>query len=142
MTSSKEETFAAVPVRTASSLIPSAAGLAKLAGVGAAVGGSLGTVMLGAMQINAPGGSSWVDVPFSLMFGGGFGGAVGFVAAPLFGSLLLRRASVGQAILWTGLGTIAGVIATPFVGGLLTINGCIGFALGAVVLFLYSRRVG
>lgn len=123
-------------------LIPSAAGVARLAGIGAVVGGGLGTLMLGSMQINAPGGLSWVDVPFSLMFGGGFGAAVGAIAAPLFGSLLLRRASVGQAILWTGAGTIAGVIATSFTLGWLLLNGCLGFALGAILLSLYLRRGG
>ena len=142
MASLKSEEIAAIPPRSASSLIPSAKGLAKLAAIGAIVGGTLGTIMLGAMQINAPGGLSWIDVPFSLMFGGTFGAAVGVVAAPISASLLLRRATVGLAILWTGIGTVAGVLATPLVGGWLTLNGCLGFALGGVLLSVYSRRAG
>ena len=81
----KDDHVAAVPPRSASSLIPSGKGLAKLAGIGA---------------------------------------------------------TVGQAILWTGLGTVAGVLATPLLGGWLTLNGCLGFALGAALLSVYSRRVG
>jgi hypothetical protein len=119
------------------SVLPWMSGVAKLASVGAVVGGALGTLMLA--SINAPGGLSWIDIPFSLMFGGGFGAVAGFVLAPVFSVLLLRRATVGQAILWTAGGTVTGVAATAFTGGWLTLNGCIGFALGAVLLSLYSR---
>jgi hypothetical protein len=142
MTSLKRDEIVASPPNSAYALTPFVKGLATLAAVGAVVGGALGTIMLGAMQVRAPGGLSWIDVPFSLMFGGTFGAAVGGVAAPIFASLLLRRATVGQAILWTGIGTIAGVLATPLIGGRLTLNGCLGFALSSVLLSVYSRRVG
>jgi hypothetical protein len=140
MRSAQNDDVVSIPTGSASSIMPSAKGLAKLAGIGAVVGGSLGTVMLGAMQVAAPGGLSWIDIPFSLMFGGIFGAAVGTVATPIVAPLLLRRATVGQAILWTGAGTVAGVLATPLVGGWLTLNGCLGFAAGAILLSFFSRH--
>lgn len=139
MTSASDqiETREGAPV---SSARRAAQGTLTLAAVGAFVGGSIGTIMLAAFQVNAPGGLSWVDVPFSLMFGGGFGAAAGAVGAPIVGWALLRHVTVGRAILWTGIGTLAGALATRYTGGYLTLNSCIGFICGAILCRVSSRR--
>jgi hypothetical protein len=118
--------------------IPSA--LARVAALGALGGFVLGSLILGLLQHGSPGGWSWVDVPFSMMFGGTFGAVVGAVAAPVAGWFLFRHVPLGRAMAVTALGTLLGAALgwggarSPVLGG------CVGFFVAAVLLRL-SRRL-
>lgn len=94
----------------------------------------LGSLILFLLQRDAAGGWSWVDVPFSLMFGGGFGALVGVVAAPATGFLLFRHVPLGRAMAVTAAGTIAGAAIGFAAAGMPVIGGCAGFLVAAVLL--------
>lgn len=111
-----------------------ARGLAIVALLGAAGGFVLGSLILGLLQQRAPGGWSWVDVPFSMMFGGTFGALVGAVAAPVLGLFLFRHVPLGRAMLVTAAGTLAGAAIGLAVAGAPIIGSCAGFVVAAVLL--------
>jgi hypothetical protein len=117
-----------------------AGALARVAALGATGGFVLGSLILGLLQHSAPGGWSWVDVPFSMMFGGTFGALVGAVGAPLMGWLFFRHVPLGRAMLVTGAGTVAGAGIGLAAAGRPLIGGCLGF-LAAAVLLRFSRAV-
>jgi hypothetical protein len=116
----------------------SASALARVSALGAAGGFVLGSLILGLLQHNSPGGWSWVDVPFSMMFGGTFGALVGAVGAPVTGWLFFRHVPLGRAMIVTGAGTMAGAAIGLAVAGSPLIGGCVGF-LAAAVLLRFSR---
>lgn len=92
--------------------------LARVALLGTVGGFVLGSLILGLLQHNAPGGWSWVDIPFSMAFGGTFGALVGAIGAPATGWLFFRHVPLGRAMLVTGAGTLAGAaIASRRPGG-------------------------
>ena len=107
---------------------------ALLAGTGAAIGFVLGSALLAALQVGAPGGFHWnVDVPFGMALGGTFGAIVGGVGAPLLSWLFLRRVPLGRAIVWSTVATIVGAFA-GLLAGHPALGGCAGFGLGAIIL--------
>jgi hypothetical protein len=117
-----------------------AAGIALLILSGAVLGGAIGTVILFVIQFGAPGGVHLsIDVPFSLVIGGGFGALVGAVSAPLLGVTLLRRVPYGLAMLGTAAGTIVGA-ALGYPSDNVVKGGLAGYALAAAVLFLRYRH--
>lgn len=112
---------------------------ARVALLGAAGGFVLGSLILFLLQHDAPGGWSWVDVPFSMMFGGGFGALVGAIAAPAAGFLLFRHVPLGRAMAVTGAGTLAGAAIGLAAAGMPVLGGCAGFLVAAVLL-RFSRH--
>jgi hypothetical protein len=111
-----------------------------LAGIGGGVGFVIGTVLLAALQVSAPGGFNWaVDIPFGMMFGGTFGAAVGAVGAPAMTWLLLRHVPLNRAILLCALGTVGGALIGMAASGRPVIGGCTGFVLAAVVMRIVYR---
>lgn len=117
-----------------------AVGLALLGLSGAVLGGAIGTILLFVLQFRAPGGVHLgIDIPFSLVIGGGFGAIVGGVSAPLLGVTLLRRVPYGLAMLGTAAGTVLGAAAGFLLGNVVK-GGLAGYALAAVVLFLCYRH--
>jgi hypothetical protein len=117
-----------------------AMGMGLLIASGMFLGGTIGAVLLFVLQFGAPGGIHlWVDIPFALVIGGGFGGIVGALTAPLLGATILRHVPYGLAMLVTSVGTIAGaalgvIVGSPVKGGLA------GYALTACALFLCFRH--
>lgn len=113
--------------------------LARVAGLGAACGFVLGSLILGLLQHGAPGGWSWVDIPFSMMFGGTFGAVVGAIGAPTAGWLFFRQVPLGRAMGVTAAGTLLGAAVgwlgfrSPVIGG------CAGFLAAALLLRLTRR---
>ena len=117
-----------------------ATGVALLILSGAILGGAIGTVLLFVLQFGAPGGIHLsVDIPFSLVIGGGFGAVVGALSAPLLGATLLRRVPYGIAMLGTAMGALLGA-ALGAVWGSPVKGGLAGYALAAAVLFLRYRH--
>jgi hypothetical protein len=111
--------------------------------LGALGGCVIGTVLLAALQVGAPGGFHWaIDLPFSLMFGGTFGAAVGAVGAPLLAWVAFPHVPLGRAILATGLGTITGAVAGLTLAGAPVLGGCLGFLVAGVALRFHPRPVG
>ena len=111
--------------------------------LGALGGGAIGTVLLAALQVGAPGGFHWaIDLAFSLMFGGTFGAAVGAVGAPLLAWVAFPHVPLGRALLATGLGTITGAVAGLTLGGAPVLGGCLGFLVAGLALRFHPRPVG
>jgi hypothetical protein len=111
--------------------------------LGALGGCVIGTVLLATLQVGAPGGFHWaVTLPFSLMFGGTFGAAVGAVGAPLLAWVAFPHVPLGRAILATGLATVAGAAAGLMLGGAPVLGGCLGFLVAGVALRFHPRPVG
>jgi hypothetical protein len=110
--------------------------------LGALGGCVIGTGLLAALQVGAPGGFHWaIDLPFSLMFGGTFGAAVGAVGAPLLAWVAFPHVPLGRALLATGLGTVAGAAAGLMLGGAPVLGGCLGFLVTGVALRFHPRPV-
>lgn len=124
---------------TASHLRLTATALAQVAALGAVGGFLLGSVVLGLLQHGAPGGWSWVDVPFSMIFGGTFGAIVGAVGAPLSGWLFFRHVTLGRAMTITAIGTLAGAALGQGIGGWPLSGGCLGFLLAGFLLRFTQR---
>jgi hypothetical protein len=80
-----------------------------------------------------------IDIPFSLVIGGGFGAMVGAVSAPLLGITVLRRVPYGLAMLGTATGTLVGA-AIGYLSDNVVKGGLAGYALAAAVLFLRYRH--
>jgi NhaP-type Na+/H+ or K+/H+ antiporter len=110
--------------------------LATVAAMGAVGGFVLGSLILGVLQHQPSRGWAWVEIPFSMMFGGTFGAIVGGIGAPLAGWFLFRHVPLGRAMAVTGAGTLLGAsvgwfsVRGPMVGG------CAGFLVAAIVLRL------
>jgi hypothetical protein len=117
-----------------------AAGIALLVVSGAVLGGAIGASLLFVLQFGAPGGVHLaIDIPFSLVIGGGFGAMVGAVSAPLLGITVLRRVPYGLAMLGTATGTLVGA-AIGYLSDNVVKGGLAGYALAAAVLFLRYRH--
>jgi len=117
-----------------------AMGMGLLIVSGACLGGAIGSVLLFVLQRGAPGGIHLsVDIPFSLVIGGGFGATVGALTAPLLGATILRHVPYGLAMLGTAVGTILGATLGALVGSPVK-GGLAGYALAAGVLFLRFRH--
>ena len=115
--------------------------LAIVSGLGALGGGTIGTLLLAALQTRAPGGFHWsIDIPFGLMFGGTFGAIVGAVGAPLLGWAFFRHVPLGRAIAVTSIGTIGGALIGLLTTGAPVIGGVLGFVLFGVALRLHPAR--
>jgi hypothetical protein len=109
--------------------------------LGALGGCVIGTVLLAALQVRAPGGFHWaIDLPFGLMFGGTFGAAVGAVGAPLLAWFAFPHVPLGRAMLATGLGTVAGALAGLTLAGAPVLGGCLGFLAAGVALRFLGLR--
>ncbi len=122
------------------SAVRTASAVARVAALGAAGGFVLGSLILGLLQHGAPGGWSWVDIPFSMVFGGSFGAVVGGFAAPLAGWLFFRHVPLGHAMAVTGVGTLMGATIGQVAVGHPLIGGCAGF-LAAAVALRYTRHL-
>lgn len=114
-------------------------GTLLLAGVGAAVGGIIGTALLALLPVLVfrPPSHPAFDLLFSLAWGGGFGAAVGAIVAPLSGWTLLRHVPLGRAIAATAVGTFLGALIIypqPVIGGML------GYVAAAVLSRRYYAR--
>src|SRR5262249_31156724 len=81
-----------------------------LALTGAVCGGILGGLALLIDVARSPAVLELRDVAIAFAVGGAWGAVFGVVLAPLFAWLLLRRVSLGRAILQTALGTTAGLL--------------------------------
>jgi len=93
------------------------AGTLLLSGIGAVVGGSIGTVALLPMLAGRP---LHLSLVLALTWGGSFGALVGAIVAPVAGWTLLRHVPLGWAIAGTAGGTLAGallVFRQPIIGG-------------------------
>jgi hypothetical protein len=111
--------------------------------LGALAGCVIGTVLLAALRVGAPGGFHWaIDLPLSLRFGGTFGAAVGAVGAPLLAWVAFPHVPLGRALLATGLGTIAGAVAGLALAGAPVLGGCLGFLVVGVALRFHPRPEG
>jgi hypothetical protein len=108
---------------------------------GALLGGIAGAAALGVSLAITEGLGR--QLPGALLFGGILGAAIGSVAAPLAGWILLRRVPLGRAIGWTTLGAVAGgvigwllrldvpgPVPAPIAGAL------VGFLIPALILRL------
>ena len=110
-----------------------------LAATGVGTGFVLGTAILAAIQVRAPGGFNWaVDIPFGMLLGGTFGAVVGGIGAPLLSWALLRHVPLGRAIAVSAVATVAGA-ALGLLAGHPAIGGCLGFGIGALGLRLTHR---
>ncbi len=128
------------PESLAGSRVRPLVGTALLAGSGALVGGVIGSALLFALQLGAPGGiHPEIDIPFAVALGGTFGALVGGVAAPLMGWTLLRRVPFGRAILGTAIGTLIGAGAGTVLGHP-AIGGVTGYGMASAALFLSYRH--
>src|SRR5688572_21004485 len=84
---------------------------AGLSVIGGAVGAVTAASAVGAIALLSGGhGLTSGPMPGLLTVALGFGAFCGMIGAPLLGWGLLRRVSLGRAILWTAVGTIGGAI--------------------------------
>src|SRR5687768_2929380 len=85
---------------------------AGLSVMGGAVGAVTAASAVGAIALLSAGfhGLTSGPMPGLLTVAAGFGALCGMLGAPVLGWGLLRRASLGRAILWTAVGTIGGAI--------------------------------
>jgi len=99
---------------------------AGLAATGAVVGAVIGAATLFTYMVLSEGIGAFRMSPMVLAFGGGVGGVIGLVFAPVASWTLLRRVPLGRAIVTAAIGTVLGA----FAGGV-----AIGPVLGAVAGF-------
>ncbi len=116
---------------------------AALAAVGAVVGGVLGGLLVGLIEAFP---RPWRWTPTALLIGAAFGGAVGFVLAPVAAWALMRRVPIWRAIVDTAIGTTIGVglgmVFEPtfrVVALSPLVLGVVGFAAAALRLRLFYR---
>lgn len=121
---------------------PSLRGLFLVAGIGACVGGAIGTTLLAGLLSRGFTRLLLVDVQLGLVFGGISGALAGAILAPLLGWFVLRPVPLGRALLFTGAGTVTCALAVaPFMGPIAPVwAGIAGLVLGAVGARLTTRR--
>jgi len=110
-------------------------GTLLLSGIGAVVGGLIGTALLVLLPVLElrPSSRPPFDLVFALTWGGSFGAVVGAMVAPLAGWTFLRHVPLGRAVGATAAGTLVGaliVVPQPVIGGI----------LGYVTAAILSRR--
>ena len=112
---------------------------AALAGLGAVVGGILGSLLVTALTVLAA--RAWNAT--ILLAGAGFGVAVGFVLAPVAAWTLMRRVPIWRAIVDTAVGTTLGaglgLLLQPRFTAAPVVLGVIGFSAAALRLRLFYR---
>ena len=107
-----------------------------LAVTGFVCGAALGTLVLTGMVVRELGFTAvgW-KIPQIVLVGVGYGGAAGAVLTPPLSWLLLRRVSLGRALLETAVGTLLGAAIALVAAPLYTIQAALGgFVLAALRL--------
>lgn len=115
---------------------PSLAGVLRVGGIGALIGGLLGTGVLAGLLSNGFRHAALVDLQLGIAFGGTVGALAGAVMAPLLGWVILRPVLLGRAIGWCATGTLIVALAAAAVAPSMlwapTYGGVVGLMLGAV----------
>lgn len=115
---------------------PSLGGVLRVSGIGALVGGLLGTGVLAGLLSHGFRQLILVDLQLGVVFGGTVGALTGAVMAPLLGWVVLRPVPLGRALGWCATGTLvvamAGAALAPSVLWAPTYGGVAGLMLGAL----------